>query len=99
MGDTKTPSTYDVVGARRFDRVLREEDASWRVHAACIGQGDLFFIERGETARPAKAICATCPVISECLEYALNNGIKEGIWGGLAERERRAIKRRRREAS
>lgn len=41
-----------------------------------------------------KAICQTCPVQPECLEYAVANFERFGIWGGLTERERRGIKRR-----
>jgi WhiB family redox-sensing transcriptional regulator len=60
----------------------------------------LFFIDRGASAQPAKRICAACPVINECLDYALRTSAREGIWGGLSERERRKVKQqRRREAS
>lgn len=77
----------------------READPSWRLDAACIGMGDLFFIDRSQPARPAKALCAECPVIQECLEYALTNSIREGIWGGLSERERRKEKQQRARAA
>ena len=43
----------------------------------------------------AKAICRACSVQSECLEFAIENSEKFGIWGGLSERERRRIKRQR----
>ena len=42
-------------------------------------------------ARAAKNACTACPVISQCLAYALENGENEGIWGGTTPRERRAI--------
>lgn len=104
MGATDSTTSYvDAAGQRRFNRERifpREEDDSWRTQAACIGLGDLFFIERGDSARPAKAICAICPVIDDCLDYALANSLKHGIWGGLSERERRRVKtNRRKEAS
>ena len=57
--------------------------------------GDLFFPGRGQSTKPAKDICARCSVKDECLEYALDEMIKFGIWGGLSERERRAERRRR----
>ena len=56
----------------------------------------LFFPSDGVGVDVARRICADCPVKSECLEYALANGEKFGIWGGLSERERRRILKRRR---
>lgn len=72
-------------------------DPSWRLDAACRdADPDLFFVERGASTRRAKAICAECPVAEECLDFALTvPGISYGIWGGLAERERRRVRRRR----
>jgi hypothetical protein len=48
-----------------------------------------FYPERGEDARPAKDVCAVCPVINECLSYALTYRERFGIWGGLSERGRK----------
>lgn len=56
---------------------------------------DLFFPDRGAATAPAKAICHNCQVREECLEFALTNGERFGIWGGTSERERRRIRRRR----
>jgi len=68
----------------------------WRDRAACIGADpDLFFPQRGESAEPAREICARCPVREACLDYALRNAITHGIWGGVSERERRALRSRR----
>ncbi|MEJ7764740.1 MAG: WhiB family transcriptional regulator [Acidimicrobiales bacterium] len=68
----------------------------WQNYANCLGvDPDLFFPERGISTREAKEVCASCPVRSECLENALENGEKFGIWGGLSERERRRIRRGR----
>ena len=65
----------------------------WRDRAACIGADpDLFFPQRGESAEPAREICARCPVREACLDDALRNAITHGIWGGLPERERRALR-------
>ena len=68
----------------------------WRERAACRGADlEVFFPGRGESAEPARQICALCPVRQPCLDYALSSGIVHGIWGGLSERERRALRSRR----
>ena len=54
----------------------------------------MFFPGRGESAEPARQICARCPVRQPCLDYAISHGITHGIWGGLAERDRRALRTR-----
>jgi WhiB family redox-sensing transcriptional regulator len=59
----------------------------------------LFFPERGASTRKAKAICNACEVKAECLDYAIVNGEKFGIWGGMSERERRRVRRQRLVAS
>lgn len=71
-------------------------DKSWQAYANCLGvDPDLFFPERGASTKEAKAVCQGCVVREECLEYALANGEKFGIWGGMSERERRRIRRQR----
>ena len=73
-----------------------EPDADWHDHANCLGvDPDLFFPERGASTREAKEVCRGCVVRHDCLEFALQNGEKFGIWGGLSERERRRIRRQR----
>ena len=80
----------------RFVGKLEVEDRSWQDEANCMGvDPDLFFPERGASTREAKEVCRGCVVRVECLEYALANGEKFGIWGGMSERERRRIRRRR----
>ena len=69
--------------------------ARWRELAACRGTNlEVFFPERGESAGPARQVCAGCPVRQPCLDYAITNRITHGIWGGLTERERRALRSR-----
>ena len=69
--------------------------ARWRELAACRGaELNLFFPERGESAGPARRVCSACPVREPCLDYAISNRIVHGIWGGLTERERRALQSR-----
>jgi hypothetical protein len=52
----------------------------------------VFFPGRGESAEPARQVCAGCPVRQPCLDYALSHGITHGIWGGLTERDRRPLR-------
>ena len=72
------------------------ENRGWQARANCMGvDPDLFFPERGASTREAKEVCRGCVVREDCLEYALDNGEKFGIWGGLSERERRRLRRQR----
>lgn len=69
---------------------------SWQDYANCRGaDADLFFPERGASTRKAKAICTACEVKDDCLDFAIQNGEKFGIWGGMSERERRRVRRAR----
>ena len=78
------------------DATDEAEEASWQLEANCLGvDPDLFFPERGASTKEAKAVCKGCVVREDCLEFALQNGEKFGIWGGLSERERRRIRRQR----
>ena len=71
-------------------------DPGWKDLSNCLGvDPDLFFPERGASTREAKEVCRGCEVRIDCLEYALQNGEKFGIWGGMSERERRRIRRQR----
>ena len=58
-----------------------------------------FFPSDGVGVDIARRICATCPVREQCLEYALEQRIDHGVWGGCSERERRRILKRRRVAA
>jgi WhiB family redox-sensing transcriptional regulator len=72
------------------------DDRTWQDYANCLGvDPDLFFPERGASTREAKEVCRGCIVRAQCLEYALVHSEKFGIWGGMSERERRRIRRRR----
>jgi WhiB family redox-sensing transcriptional regulator len=65
----------------------------WMQDAACKGKPqEPFFPDRGESTAKAKAMCATCPVSDECLAYAMDKGMKVGIWGGKSERQRRELR-------
>ena len=68
---------------------------AWQTDALCAQTDpEAFFPEKGGSTREAKRVCATCEVREECLEYALANDERFGIWGGMSERERRKLKRR-----
>ena len=70
---------------------------AWYKDANCKGSNqDDFFPERGSSTVIAKKICSECKVQKECLEYAVERKERFGIWGGKSERERRAIRRERR---
>ena len=67
----------------------------WAGKALCNEtRPDELFV-RGAAQNRAKQMCAGCPVRTECLAEALDNQIEWGVWGGMTERERRALLRRR----
>jgi WhiB family redox-sensing transcriptional regulator len=73
---------------------------SWQDRAACRGMDpDIFYPARNEPTKYARRVCQGCDVRDECLEAALAEPERFGIWGGFTEKERRLIKRRRLAAS
>ena len=67
---------------------------AWQSDALCAQTDpEAFFPEKGGSTRDAKKICASCEVRAQCLEYALQNDERFGIWGGLSERERRKLRK------
>jgi WhiB family transcriptional regulator, redox-sensing transcriptional regulator len=72
-------------------------DTDWTAQGKCRDMDPaVFFPSDGVGVREAQAICAGCPVIAPCLEYALADRVDHGVWGGTSERERRRILRNRR---
>jgi WhiB family redox-sensing transcriptional regulator len=70
------------------------DQAGWQERALCAQTDpEAFFPEKGGSTREAKRVCLSCEVRVECLEFALENDERFGIWGGLSERERRRVKR------
>ncbi|CCA58875.1 MULTISPECIES: WhiB family transcriptional regulator [Streptomyces] len=68
---------------------------NWASLGLCrAGNADDLFVE-GAAQNRAKALCAGCPVRAECLAHALDERIEHGVWGGMTERERRALLKRR----
>ncbi len=82
--------------------IAAKPESSWWQDAECRGvDPEVFHPDpeiKGSDAE-AKTICASCPAIEPCLEYALSVREKQGIWGGLTEIERRRMVRRRRRAA
>jgi WhiB family redox-sensing transcriptional regulator len=73
----------------------------WMNKASCRApehEGVDWFPVKGKSNAVQKAICATCPVRRECLEYALDNNEHYGVWAGTTEQGRKALRRRRRAA-
>ena len=71
------------------------ERPEWMQSAACRGMDvNIFYPPVGEHGTAAKRVCAGCPVAAECLAYAVNLGEHHGIWGGVAEKQRRKIRSR-----
>ena len=67
----------------------------WRINASCRDEEPDQLFVRGAEQRKAKLVCLGCPVRMECLAEALDNKIEFGVWGGMTERERRALLRKR----
>lgn len=73
---------------------------NWRDRASCLAVDPEIFFPIGNTGpaieqiEAAKSVCSRCPVTEDCLQYALETNQDSGVWGGLSEDERRALKRR-----
>lgn len=76
------------------------EQRDWRTKAGCLTEDPELFFPIGSTGpaalqiEEAKAVCRRCPVVETCLRWALDTDQDAGVWGGLSEDERRALKRR-----
>jgi WhiB family redox-sensing transcriptional regulator len=73
---------------------------TWRNRSACLDEDPELFFPIGNTGpallqeEEAKVICRPCEVLETCLQWANEFGRDAGVWGGLSEDERRALKRR-----
>ena len=67
----------------------------WTAQAACGSKDPDDLFVSGAAQNRAKAVCRSCPVRTECLADSLDNRVEFGVWGGMTERERRALLRRR----
>jgi WhiB family redox-sensing transcriptional regulator len=69
--------------------------SDWRHSARCRDEDPETLFVQGAQQRDAREVCRACPVRTECLAHALDNRIRFGVWGGMTERERRAVLKRR----
>jgi WhiB family redox-sensing transcriptional regulator len=89
------PDATDVGALLLLAARSRDLDPFWKDRALCAETDpEAFFPEKGGSTREAKRVCSVCDVRAECLEAALSNDERFGIWGGLSERERRRLKKR-----
>lgn len=70
------------------------EDQTWAVRAICANTDPDSLFVRGSAQADARQMCFSCPVRIECLADALDSQMSFGVWGGMTERERRALVRR-----
>lgn len=81
----------------------KESNYAWQYEGACNNYNpETFYLpfnaradEKRQLIKEAKAICKTCPVIKECLDFALNTEERFGVWGGLSAEERQTLLRKR----
>ena len=74
--------------------MMDNPDQTWAARAACASEAPDQLFGKGAEQRDARTLCFSCPVRMECLAEALNSQSCFGVWGGLTERERRALLRR-----
>ncbi len=68
------------------------QDLDWQDDGLCKeSDPEAFFPEKGGSTKQAKAVCKRCPITAKCLQYALDNDERHGIWGGTSEHQRRQI--------
>ena len=88
------PLSQEIDEFEVLDGFAEDEELGWQERALCAQTDpEAFFPEKGGSTREAKKVCLSCDVRGECLEYALANDERFGIWGGLSERERRRLKK------
>ena len=77
-----------------------DSETAWMADGNCrLHPPATFFPSDGVGVDKARKICRDCPVMGTCLEYALEERIDHGVWGGCSERERRRILKRRRDGA
>ncbi|NLZ98714.1 MAG: WhiB family transcriptional regulator [Micrococcus sp.] len=94
--EPEAPSTIDLWEALPgFGDTADDGQLAWQADALCAQTDpEAFFPEKGGSTRDAKKVCGACLVQEQCLEYALANDERFGIWGGMSERERRRLRKK-----
>jgi WhiB family redox-sensing transcriptional regulator len=80
--------------SRALEAMEGVDEYEWRDRAECRGLDNAMFFPLSDdpsATRPAKRVCAVCPVQDECLSFALETGQPAGVWGGLSTAERRRL--------
>ncbi|MFE9251397.1 WhiB family transcriptional regulator [Streptomyces sp. NPDC007088] len=73
--------------------IVATTEPGWQEGALCAQIGtEFFFPEPGSSVREAKRICRSCTIRRDCLEYALRQDERYGVWGGLSEKERKRLR-------
>ena len=88
---TPAPSPQSTPGEPRWSA----GDQDWSARSACRDSDPDELFVTGAAQNRAKQVCKGCVVRTECLSDALDNRVEFGVWGGMTERERRALLRRR----
>ncbi len=97
-GTLGTPTTEPAPS--KGEPAMTSSTDDWRHQATCREADPELFFPKGNTGpfllqiEEAKAVCRRCPVMEQCLQWALETGQDSGVWGGMSEDERRAMKRR-----
>jgi WhiB family redox-sensing transcriptional regulator len=78
---------------------LPDRNFDWQDEAQCVGQGEIFFFENDGASKgrfdASVAVCNGCTVKGKCLQFALNNEMEYGVWGGKTPTERRDMLKKR----
>ncbi|HSW65563.1 MAG TPA: WhiB family transcriptional regulator [Bacillota bacterium] len=74
---------------------LLGNQGEWQERALCAQTDpEIFFPEKGGSPREAQGVCNSCEVKADCLDYALGNNERFGVWGGLTDSQRKKLRRR-----
>lgn len=100
MAESRSPSRPAAKPVRQTVKQLTSRESfknrgEWITHAHCRNVDPEELFVKGAAQRKAVAICRHCPVVLQCRADALDNKVEFGVWGGMTERQRRALLRRR----